>query len=464
MIRLFLAPVWTKAPASFPGAFRFVKNAVRKMGMQKVKRVIAIVIALLLLFAVLFPYGVFAKEPEGALIKGESWTTVYYVSSGHERMPFLNEATYFTYESSFDGVETISDAELAEYQVGRPIAPKAGSLIKIQTDPKVYVVDGTIEEPVLHWITSEQIAIELYGSAWAKKVMDVPPTMWPVFTFGEDITDAEDVPDEPPLYGFWGMNGYLSDEGLKDVQERFGVSMLQVASADPVYTVRTLLPLVEEARMKVTLRMSGGNSTLTTGDDFDIDKWKAAVAKWRDSGVQAYIDNGTLVGHMLLDDIFLFAGDDPTADELDEMARYSEEIMPGLMTFVRNQATTMPDGDYDYLDAIVNQYTVRQGSVYDYADREAAAAQTLGLDMIQGLNIADGGDGSSGQQGWRGPGYYAMSHEEIEEYSRVLLSMPDVKMFLMWEYDGEERWPDGTIGSDYFNQPEFEEVISRIGD
>jgi hypothetical protein len=101
--------------------------------------------------------------------------------------------------------------------------------------------------------------------------------------------------------------------------------------------------------------------------------------------------------------------------------------------------------------------------VETYAATEAAAAEDLNVGIINGLNIADGGDGSSGKAGWR-EGFYAMSAAEIEQYSEVLLNVPGVSMFLMWEYDGEELWSDGTIGSDYFDQSQFEEAILGIGD
>ncbi|HCC83228.1 TPA: hypothetical protein DEP96_00060 [Candidatus Uhrbacteria bacterium] len=401
----------------------------------------------------------------GSLIKGQSSSTVYYVSSDNKRLIFLNEATFFTYYTSFDTVVTISDSDLATYPLGNPIAPKAGSLIKVQSVSKVYLVDGTLEAPVLRWITTEDIARTIYGTNWAQRVLDVPPTLWTVFSFGTDIDSIDDVPAEPLLTGFWGLNGFITDAGLADVRHRFNTSVFQVAADSPTYAVKTLLPIVQRSGMKVTLRMSSSISNLDTNGNFDINKWKNYVAAWKNSGVQTYIDNGTLIGHMLLDDILTFDGKNPTGAELDEMARYSEETLPGLMTFVRNRATTMPvptDGTYDYLDAVVNQYIVRDGEINTYTKNETAAAQALHVASINGLNIADGGDGSSGQPGWR-QGFYAMSAAEITEYSKILLSVPTMNLFLMWEYDGQERWSDGSIGSNYFDQQEFVDAISQIG-
>lgn len=267
------------------------------------------------------------------------------------------------------------------------------------------------------------------------------------------------------LFGFWGLNGFLDNkQELKDVKHKFNMTVFQVASEDPHYLVHHLLPKIKKANLKVTLRLTGSHKYYTTNHNFNLEKWKKRLAKWQVSGIKKYINNGTIVGHMLLDDIYNFKGADPTATELDEMARYSEELFPNLMTYVRNQASTMPKGKYQYLDAIDNQYSTQEGDINDYVKKEYKAAKKHNFKIINGLNICDGGDGSSGQLGWRTDGeFYAMSAEEITKYGEALLNMSDVNMFLMWEYDGEETWHDGTIGSDYFNQTSLQQAIYNLG-
>lgn len=279
-------------------------------------------------------------------------------------------------------------------------------------------------------------------------------------------TSAAPVVTGARAFGFWGLNGYQSPEGLEDLAERFNVSIFQTSSADPTWAVSTFLPMVRAAGLRVTLRMTPSHHAYTTADgDFDLDAWKERLAHWQASGVQAFIDDGTLAGHMVLDDIRTFPGEDPDGDELDEMARYSEELMPGLMTFTRADATDLPvprAGTYLYLDATVNQYLAREGSVEVYATREATQAAALGLGVIGGLNICDGGDGSSGQPGWR-KGHYAMSAAEITRYGTVLAKMTSRGIFLAWEYDAVEKWPDGTIGSDYFDRPDVRAALAELG-
>lgn len=267
-----------------------------------------------------------------------------------------------------------------------------------------------------------------------------------------------------PLYGYWGLNGYTSASGLADVKSRLGMTVFQVACSEPSYCVDTVLPMVEAAGVKVTFRMTPSAEAYTTSGNFDLELWKDELSRWTSVDVQPYIDNGTFVGHMILDDIQNFSGRDATAADLDEMARYSKELFPGLMTYVRERATEMPlpsSGQYVYVDACVNQYQFNHGEIHEYAAEQEAQAIALGLGTINGLNIADGGDGESGQAGWRS-GFHAMSAAEITEYGNVLAAVPSMGMFLNWEYDGNEAWSDGTIGDTYFNQPALQSALADL--
>ncbi|MFH1463042.1 MAG: hypothetical protein ABIO70_01520 [Pseudomonadota bacterium] len=276
--------------------------------------------------------------------------------------------------------------------------------------------------------------------------------------------EPETNPEPPPLMGFWGLNGYVSPEGFADVQQRFGINGFQVANEDPLWTVRFLLPMVREAGMRVTLRLAGPHPAYTVDGDFSVERWKEQLARWRRSGVQEFIDDGTLAGHMMLDDITLFEGHDPDAADLEEMARYSKALLPGLMTYVRQKATQMPEPDggcYLYVDACVNQYEAAEGSVARYAREQAERAAQLDLGVINGLNIADGGDGSAGRPGYR-PDHYPMTAAEITAYGSTLARVPACGMFLNWEYDGEEAWSDGSIGATYFDQPDLQAALAAL--
>ncbi|HNH46769.1 MAG TPA: hypothetical protein PKY30_07015 [Myxococcota bacterium] len=315
----------------------------------------------------------------------------------------------------------------------------------------------------------------LWGLLLGVACMSTPPKNTPKTPGSESPAEETPPPDQnmvvveglqPMPYGYWGLNGFVNPEGLALIQQRIVLTTFQSATSDPDYAVRFLLPQVKAAGLKLSLRLTDDHEAYTTAEgDFDLSAWKNQLSRWKDSGIQQYIDDDVLIGHMLLDDITNFSGRDPDAADLEEMARYSKELMPGLMTFVRQQASHLPEpagGRYVYVDAAVNQYEVMEGPVDLYGAGNAAASERLGLGIINGLNIADGGDGSSGQAGYRA-NHYAMSAEEILRFGHELLRVPNCGMFLNWEYDSKEQWHDGTIGTDYFTRPELQAALIDLG-
>lgn len=114
----------------------------------------------------------------GDLIRGTTFSAVYYMGADGFRYVFPNEKTYKTWYSDssgnadFSDVVMISDAELADIQMGGNVTYRPGvKMIKIDTDPRVYVVakGGT-----LYHVDSESVASSLYGSNWNKQIDDVP--------------------------------------------------------------------------------------------------------------------------------------------------------------------------------------------------------------------------------------------------------------------------------------------------
>lgn len=125
----------------------------------------------------------------GDIIRGTTFSAVYYMGADGFRYVFPNDKTYFTWYSDFDDVVWVTDAELAKIQIGGNVTYKPGvKMIKINTDPKVYVVSagGT-----LHHVDSETVASSLYGSTWNKKIDDVPDGFFSNYTI-EDSSAADE--------------------------------------------------------------------------------------------------------------------------------------------------------------------------------------------------------------------------------------------------------------------------------
>lgn len=127
-----------------------------------------------------------ASEIEaGDLIRGESYSAVYYYGLDGFRYVFPNDKTYFTWYSNFNNVKWISDSDLADIQIGGNVTYKPGvKMIKINSDPTVYVVGSG---GVIQGIPSESVASQLYGSTWNKQIDDVPDGFFSNYTMGSTL-------------------------------------------------------------------------------------------------------------------------------------------------------------------------------------------------------------------------------------------------------------------------------------
>lgn len=152
-------------------------------------------------------------EP-GDLIRGTTFSAVYYYGEDGFRYVFPNDKTYFTWYEDFDDVQMISDATLATIQMGGNVTYRPGiKMVKINSDPKTYAVanGGT-----LRWVTSEAIAVDLYGSAWNTKIDDVADGFFTNYEIGDAI-EVGDLYD--PTMETDGTASISEDKSLSDYAE-----------------------------------------------------------------------------------------------------------------------------------------------------------------------------------------------------------------------------------------------------
>lgn len=133
----------------------------------------------------------------GDLIRGTTFSAVYYVGEDGFRYVFPNEKTYKTWYSDANGnadfstVKTLSDARLAAMQMGGNVTYQPGSkMIKINSDPKTYQVSPG---GVLRWVTSEDVAVAVYGVTWNTQIDDVPDGFFTNYSIGSAIESIDDL-------------------------------------------------------------------------------------------------------------------------------------------------------------------------------------------------------------------------------------------------------------------------------
>lgn len=169
----------------------------------------------------------------GDLIKA-SGPAVYYYGSDMKRYVFPNEATFFSWFMDFSSVKVISDAELAAVQIGGNMTIRPGTkLVKITTDPKVYAVTkcGT-----LHWVESESVAVSLFGSNWARRVVDVPDAFFVNYSVGSSIPTAVHPDGSLVSYASSPSDVYVVWGGMKRKLVGAGMSANMYNSANVMTT------------------------------------------------------------------------------------------------------------------------------------------------------------------------------------------------------------------------------------
>jgi hypothetical protein len=115
--------------------------------------------------------------------------SIYYRASDGTRHAFPNERVFKTWYTDFSSVTEISSSDMAALQLGKNVTYRPGvKMVKFTTDNKVYAVD---QGGVLRWVSSEAVAISLYGSDWNKKIDDIAD----VFVSNYKRTGAEIVDD-----------------------------------------------------------------------------------------------------------------------------------------------------------------------------------------------------------------------------------------------------------------------------
>lgn len=149
-----------------------------------------------------FAFIAHANTDPGRLLRTSGNPAVYYTLNDGHRFAFPNERIFQSWFSSFDGVQTVSPEALASSQLSGVVLYHPGTLIKITTVPKVYMV-GTNGE--LRWIETEAVARALFGASWASRVQDIPDAFFSAYHLGSSIRAAADAEKDVLIYSDVGQ-------------------------------------------------------------------------------------------------------------------------------------------------------------------------------------------------------------------------------------------------------------------
>ncbi len=204
-----------------------------------------------------------------------------------------------------------------------------------------------------------------------------------------------------------------------------------------------LLSYLSQVRAKggrVLVKLAGGDQQYRNPDNtFNLTKWKAQLDRYRNINFSSYIADGTIVGHYLIDEPHFpsrWGNHTIPQSTVEEAAKYSKQLWPNMPTLVNAPANWLASASVAYtgLDAGWAMYRASgSSSPATWVASQVKKAKSKGLGLFAGLNVLDGGDGSSGFRG-NLPNRWAMSAAEVRSYGTALLAQSYVCGFAMWTY------------------------------
>jgi hypothetical protein len=211
-------------------------------------------------------------------------------------------------------------------------------------------------------------------------------------------------------------------------------------------------------RLALEMASKGDERIQNADGTFSYAKWKALVDGYKAYNFNSYITDGTLIGHFLVDEpenVKKWGGKPIPYTTIEAMAKYSKQLWPGLTTFVRAPPKWLAQAsiNFTYLDAGWVQYGYWKGNATQWIAAEVAAAKAKRIGLMAGMNVLDGGNGSSGIRGWLS-NRWAMSAAEIKNYGTAILAQPYVCGFIAWTYLYQ--------GADYFNRTTVKSSMTTL--
>ena len=234
-------------------------------------------------------------------------------------------------------------------------------------------------------------------------------------------------PPPPPPTPITGALPFgVAFQPAADYSTRWNGTVLQ---ADPA----SLVARLDQAAglgMAVTVALSGTAQAQNADGTFSLTRWKAQVDRYRTLSLGGYVSSKTLYLHQLVDQprcAACWGGKPIPWETIEEMAKYSKAIWPGLPTTVRVPPSALAKANFQwtYLDAGWAQYSTPRGDLRSYLAAEAAQARAEKLGLVAGLNLVDAG----------GPDTPPMTPSQIREFGTILAQDPAVCALVGWSYD-----------------------------
>jgi hypothetical protein len=197
------------------------------------------------------------------------------------------------------------------------------------------------------------------------------------------------------------------------------------------------LAAARRANMRVFISFTGSERHYADANGFNVQMWKDRVNRFRNLDLTPYIADGTILAHLIMDepaDPSNWNGKAVTLAQIEEIAAYSKEVWPTMTTMIRAWPEYLKGYPLPHVDAIWFHYLDRWKPLDGYIAEHYTTARELGLNIIGGLNVMNGGSPNSGIPG-KHDDKFAMSADELRSWGETLLAQPNTCAFLFWEWN-----------------------------
>jgi hypothetical protein len=257
----------------------------------------------------------------------------------------------------------------------------------------------------------------------------------------------------------------------------FGSTQAPVAALDASKYDATLTPATSASTLRGELDaaaaggfriMVGVPAAASKNPDgtFSLKKWKAAIGVYASAvppvDLGAYAAAGVVIGHRLIDEPHCptcWGGQSISVGTLEQMGRHSESIWPTVPTVVRVVPSYFPKAPR-YIDAAWAQWAGNRGAslgmtTVQFRNKYVADAKARRMALVMGMNVLNGGDGSSGIAGTREPedpaaDLWQMTGTEVDSIGRLFAAEPYVCAVLNWRYS--LNYPRGGMTEEQYQR------------
>jgi hypothetical protein len=176
-------------------------------------------------------------------------------------------------------------------------------------------------------------------------------------------------------------------------------------------------------------------------------RWVRSLRPYASSW-KPFVRSGILVGVQVIDDrgATNWGGRPISNAQIDQMARWWKQLVPGVSTFVAGgYASNLLGYKWRYLDGSINQYNASyMGSVKAWRDKAVAAAAKARTSLILSLNVLNGGKTVRGCYRGGRRNLCSMNANEIRTYGAVIATARGVCGIGTWKFQSRYQSRPGV--------------------